>query len=124
MMAQTNNVFATELVDGTLVVSPQGDSTGFRYNDIHSETNAVITAIDRQNAQNLVINFKNVEIVGSIMISAIIKLARKITSKKGQAAFCSASETMEEVMQSMNLTRLWPCFETQEEAIESFKSND
>lgn len=124
MMAQTNNVFTTELVDGTLVVSPQGDSTGFRYNDIHSETNAVITAIDRQNAQNLVINFKNVEIVGSIMISAIIKLARKITSKKGQAAFCSASETMEEVMQSMNLTRLWPCFETQEEAIESFKSND
>lgn len=124
MMAQTNNVFATELVDGTLVVSPQGDSTGFRYNDIHSETNAVITAIDRQNAQNLVINFKNVEIVGSIMISAIIKLARKITSKKGQAAFCSASETMEEVMQSMNLTRLWPCFETQEEAIESFKPND
>jgi anti-anti-sigma factor len=124
MMTQTNTVFATQLVGQTLVVTPQGDSTGFRYNDIHAETNAVITAIDRQNAQNLVINFNSVEIVGSIMISAIIKLARKITSKKGQAAFCSASETMEEVMQSMNLTRLWPCFESQEEAIKSFESAD
>ena len=121
MMTHTNTVFTTQLVGQTLVVTPQGDSSGFRYNDIHAETNAVITAIDRQKAQNLVINFNSVEIVGSIMINAIIKLARKITSKKGQAAFCSASETMEEVMQSMNLTRLWPCFDTQEEAIRSFE---
>jgi len=124
MMTQTNTVFTTELVGQVLVVTPQGDSTGFRYNDIHGETNAVITAIDRQNAEHLVINFASVEIVGSIMISAIIKLARKITSKKGQAAFCDASVTMQEVMQSMNLTRLWPCFDSQEEAIKSFESSD
>ena len=122
MMAQTNSVFTTELVGHTLVVTPQGDSTGFRYADIHNETNAVITTIDRQKAQHLIINFNSVEIVGSIMISAIIKLARKITSKKGQAAFCCASSTMEEVIQSMNLTRLWPCFDSQEEAIKSFES--
>lgn len=123
MMTQMNTVFTTELVGQVLVVTPKGDSTGFRYNDIHSETNAVITSIDRQKAQHLVINFQSVEIVGSIMISAIIKLARKITSKKGNAAFCCTSDTMQEVMQSMNLTRLWPCFETQEEAIKSFESN-
>ena len=119
-MTQINTVFAMELVGDVLVLTPQGDSTGFRYSDIHSETNAVITAIDRRNAQHLVINFRNVEIVGSIMISAIIKLARKITSKKGHAAFCCTSDTMLEVMQSMNLTRLWPCFDSQEEAIMSF----
>jgi anti-anti-sigma factor len=124
MMTQTNTVFATQIVDGTLVVTPQGDSTGFRYNDIHSETNAVITAVDRQKAKNLVINFNSVEIVGSIMISAMIKLARKITSKNGQAAFCCASETMQEVMQSMNLTRLWPYFDTEEEAIASFETGE
>lgn len=123
MMAQTNTVFMTQLVNQTLIITPQGDSTGFRYNDIHSETNAVITAIDRQQARNLVVNFNSVEIVGSIMISAIIKLARKINSKKGQAAFCCASDTMQEVMHSMNLTRLWPYFDTQEAAIESFESH-
>ncbi|MBT7817554.1 MAG: STAS domain-containing protein [Polaribacter sp.] len=122
MMTHTNTVFTTQFVGQTLIVTPQGNSTGFRYNDIHAETNAVITAMDRQNARNLVINFNSVEIVGSIMISAMIKLARKITAKKGQAAFCSASETMKEVMQSMNLTRLWPYFESQEEAIKSFES--
>ena len=70
------------------------------------------------------INFRNVEIVGSIMISAIIKLARKITAKKGYAAFCCTSDTMQEVMQSMNLTRLWPCFDSQEEAIKSFEAKN
>ena len=122
MMTQTNNVFAVELVGQTLVVTPQGDSAGFRYIDIHSETNAVITAVDRQKARNLVINFGSVEIVGSIMISANIKLARKINSKNGQAAFCCASDTMQEVMQSMNLTRLWPYFDSQKSAIKSFES--
>jgi anti-anti-sigma factor len=122
MMSQTNNVFTTQLVNRTLVVTPQGDSTGFRYNDIHSETNSVIADIDRQKAQNLVINFNSVEIVGSIMISAIIKLARKITSKKGKAAFCCASETMQEVLQSMNLTRLWPYFDSEEAAVKFFET--
>ncbi|NQV24799.1 MAG: STAS domain-containing protein [Rhodopirellula sp.] len=122
MMIQTNTVFTTQLVNQTLVVTPQGDSTSFRYSDIHVETNSVIAAIDRHQARNLVVNFNSVEIVGSIMISAIIKLARKIDSKKGQAAFCCASETMQEVMQSMNLTRLWPCYDSQEEAIKSFES--
>jgi anti-anti-sigma factor len=121
-MTQINTVFAIEFVGDVLVLTLQGDSTGFRYSDIHSETNAVIRTIDRRNAQHLVINFKNVEIVGSIMISAIIKLARKITAKKGHAAFCCTSDTMREVMQSMNLTRLWPCFDSQEEAIKSFES--
>ena len=123
MMAQSYSVFAIEMVDQNLVVTPQGDSSGFRYVDIQSETNSVIAAIDRKNAQNLVVNFNSTEIVGSIMISAIIKLARKITSRKGQAAFCCASDTMQEVMQSMNLTRLWPYFDTQENAIKSFESD-
>jgi len=123
MMTQTNTVFTTKAIDDTLVIIPQGDSTGFRYNDIHAETNAIITLIGRQKCRRLVINFSSVEIVGSIMISAIIKLARKITSQKGQAAFCCASDTMQEVMQSMNLTRLWPYYETQEEAIASFEAD-
>ena len=122
MMTQTKTVFTTRTINETLVVTPQGDSTGFRYNDIHAETNAIITLIGRQKCRHLVIDFGSVEIVGSIMISAIIKLARRITSHKGQAAFCCASETMQDVMQSMNLTRLWPCFDSLEDAISSFKS--
>lgn len=124
MMTQTNTVFITTTVNETLVVRPQGDSSGFRYNDIHSETNAIIASIGRNKSCNLIIDFGGVELVGSIMISAIIKLARQITSRNGQAAFCCASDTMQDVMQSMNLTRLWPYFDTQEAAIESFESAD
>lgn len=123
MMTQANTVFAMEVVGDTMVVTPQGDASGFRYNEIHNDTNSVIVQIDRQNAQNLVINFSKLQIAGSIMISSIIKMARKIGNKQGQAAFCNASEDMKEVMESMNLTRLWPYFESQDDAINSFESN-
>jgi anti-anti-sigma factor len=99
------------------VVTPQGDATGFLYTDIHQDTNALIEFIDRNEIVNIVIDFGQVNILGSIIISSIIKLARKISSKDGKACFCQASESMRDIVSSMNLTRLWPCYETLDEAI-------
>ncbi len=115
------SVFAVQSVENVFVVSPQGDSGGFRYNDIHRETNTITDRLQRDQVTNLLIDFSDVEIVGSVMISAIIKIARQHASRKGAAAFCAASSTMRDVLQNMNLTRLWPCFETREEALKSFE---
>lgn len=120
MTTQTNQkVFLVEQVDGAMIVTPQGDGVGFRYNEIHIETNALVDEMRRQGATRLLIDFSGVEIIGSIMISSVIKMARQIASHKGQAAFCSASDTMFEVMNSMNLTRLWPYHETREKGLAS-----
>jgi anti-anti-sigma factor len=115
------NVFAVQSVDNVLVVSPQGDSLGFRYNDIHRETNSITDRLQRDRITNLLIDFSDVEIVGSVMISSIIKIARQHGTRKGAAAFCGASPTMREVLENMNLTRLWPCFDSREEALRSFE---
>jgi anti-anti-sigma factor len=117
MITHENRVFAIEQYEKTIVVSPQGDATGFRYTDIHKDTNGLVDLIDRKGIENLVIDFAQVNILGSIIISSIIKLARKISTKDGKACFCQASESMREVVSSMNLTRLWPYFETLDEAI-------
>jgi len=113
------NVFAVQAVDDVFVVSPQGDSGGFRYNDIHRETNTITDRLQRDRVTNLVIDFSDVEIVGSVMISAIIKIARQHGNRKGRSAFCGASPTMRDVLQAMNLTKLWPCFDSREEALKS-----
>lgn len=115
------SVFAVQSVDNVFVVSPQGDSGGFRYNDIHRETNTITDRLQRDRITNLVIDFSDVEIVGSVMISSIIKIARQHGNRKGRAAFCGASSTMRDVLQTMNLTKLWPCFDTREEALKSFE---
>jgi anti-anti-sigma regulatory factor len=92
-----NHVFAIERYGKTIVVTPQGDATGFRYTDIHRDTNALVDLIDRQEIENLVIDFGQVNILGSIIISSIIKLARKVSSKEGKACFSQASESMRDI---------------------------
>jgi len=123
-MGQSNSVFEMELVGDTLVVTPQGDASGFRYNEIHNETNTVLTELGRPRVKNLVVDLDYLQVGGSIVISSIIKMARKINTKKGGAAFCNASENMKKVIESMNLTRLWPCFNSQNEAIRSLQAED
>lgn len=120
-MTPTNTrVFGIEKRGKTLVVIPQGDSSGFRYSEIHRATNSVCDLIVRGQIENLIIDLTHVTILGSISISSIIKMARKIDEKKGRACFCQASSSMREVIHTMSLTKLWPYLETLDEAIALF----
>lgn len=119
-MTLTNHkIFVVEQHDQAIVVTPQGDATGFRYNDVHNETNALLDFIQRGRSIHVVVDFSQVEIIGSIMISSLMKIARKVGERGGQACFCHASDPMREVIRSMNLTKLWPYFDTRETAIAS-----
>lgn len=120
MTSATTGVFAVEAIGDVLVITPQGTSQSFRYNDIHRESNSLIDRLRREKAQHLVFDFSGVEILCSIMINAIIRIARQHDIQKGTSAFCSASPSMRDVIQNMNLTRLWPYFETRDEAVQSF----
>lgn len=122
MTGAETSVFSIESIGDVLVVSPQGTSQAFRYNDIHRETNALNDRMRRDGCEHLIIDFSNVEILCSIMINAIIRIARQHQSQKGTAAFCEASPTMCDVIQSMNLTRLWPYYQSRQDAIASFNA--
>ena len=78
-------VFHLERVGGTLVVVPQGNSKQFRYKDIHLEVNAVQVESRKPNVDSLLIDFGDVATLGSIMIDAIVKLARNV----GNALACA-----------------------------------
>ena len=120
-MSTPHNVFRVETEGDTLIVVPQGDASGFRYNDVHIETNASLRLLDNPALKNLVVDLGSVQVLGSIIITSIIKLARKAQNVGGGAAFCNASQPMLEVLETMNFGRLWPYFPTREEAIRSFE---
>ncbi len=117
----STKVFGIEKYESTLVVTPQGDASGYRYTDIHRDTNSICDLIDRDSVQNIIVDFSDVGILGSIIISSIIKIARKISERDGHACFCQASESMCDVIQSMSLTKLWPYYDTLDEAVGSFE---
>lgn len=121
-MRRFHKVFQMEEKGNTLVVCPLGDALGFRYLDVHNETNAVLRELDNQHLSNLVIDFGGKELFGSIIIGSIIKMARKAGQNGGQVAFCNASPEMMEALETMNLWKLWPYFATGTEAMASFGS--
>jgi anti-anti-sigma regulatory factor len=113
----TNKVFRLERDGNVLIVVPQGDASGFRYNDVHQESNAMLQVLDDPSLQNVVIDFTSELMLGSIIISVMIKLCRKAGGKGGKAAFCNASSDMLEVLQTMNLTKLWTHYSSRADAI-------
>lgn len=118
----TNKVFRLERDGNVLIVIPQGDANGFRYHDVHQESNTTLQALDDPSLQHVVVDFKAEIILGSIMISVVIKMCRKATGKGGKAVFCSASENMLDVLTTMNLTKLWPHYPTRSEAIAAVRA--
>ncbi len=122
MTVQNTKVFRLERDDDVLIVTPQGDATGFRYNDVHQESNLILQFLDDSTLRHVAIDFSCEQILGSIIISVLIKVCRKATSKGGKAVFCCASDDMLEVLTTMNLVKLWRYFPTRAEAIEAARA--
>ena len=117
MPAPNNKVFRLERDGNVLIVVPQGDSIGFRYNDVHQESNSTLQILDDATLQHVVIDFGCEQVLGSIILSVLIKICRKAGLKGGRAAFCNATPDMQDVLQTMNLVKLWKYFPTRVEAI-------
>lgn len=122
MTAPLHKVFRLERDGNVLIVTPQGDASGFRYNDVHHESNMTLQLLDDPSLLHVVIDFKSEQILGSIIVSVIIKVCRKAGAKGGKAAFCNASPDMLEVLTTMNLIKLWPYFSSRAEAIDAVRA--
>lgn len=119
----TNKVFRLERDGNVLIVIPQGDASGFRYHDVHQESNTTLQVLDDPSLAHVVVDFTSEQMLGSIIISVVIKVCRKAGGKGGKAAFCNASSDMLEVLQTMNLTRLWTHYPSRSEAIAAVRAD-
>ena len=108
-------------IDGnSIIITPKGDGHSFRYSDLQKECNAIRRTIEEPFPEVLIIDFSDLRYFGSEFIGALISLARNKTDLGGKAAFCSASDDMQRVLQNMKLTHLWPYHDTLDEALASF----
>jgi anti-anti-sigma regulatory factor len=122
MSAPHNKVFKLERDDDVLIVIPQGDAHGFRYHEVHLESNATLQVLDDPSLRHVIIDFGSEHVLGSIMISVVIKICRKVGTRGGKAAFCNANPDMLDVLHTMNLDRLWPYCPTREDALTSLRA--
>jgi len=84
MPASNNKVFRLERDDNVLIVIPQGDAIGFRYNDVHQESNSTLQILDDTTLKHVVVDLGCEQVLGSIIISVLIKICRKAGLKGGK----------------------------------------
>lgn len=105
-------IFSVRQVGDALVVSPRGEGSAFRYQDLHLESNTVRSLLNRPGINNLVIDLSQMTYFGSEFIGALVSMLREVRNRGGKACFCNANEQMLQVLQNMSLFKLWPHYDS------------
>jgi anti-anti-sigma regulatory factor len=113
-LTRQHQVFPVEESGETLIVTPQGDIRDFFYQDIHLESNRVIHILQQYQFTHLIVDYSQVQIVGSIVLDAVASFCR---SARGRAVQCGACPEMLSVLETTNFTTIWPHFATRAEAL-------
>lgn len=110
-------MFSVETVGDIVVLQPRGEGGGFRYQDLHSEVSSVRTYLLRPGHKNLIVDLTQMDYFGSEFIGALVSMLRETKTRGGKACFCGAIPQMLEVLANMSLTKLWPHYDTREQAL-------
>jgi anti-anti-sigma factor len=110
-------IFQLEQTGPTVVVTPEGDGSAFRYQDLHVEVNAIRSHMLKPGQKNLIVDLHKMDYFGSEFIGALVSMLRETKMRGGLACFCDASPQMQQVLQNMSLFKLWPHFASRAEAL-------
>lgn len=117
-MLDPQKVFKVERHGDVLVVLPQGPALDFRYQEVHLESNALYRVVDEPQLKHVVVDLGCVSFVDSVIISSILRVLTRVKQRGGKAVFCCGSENMQSILKCIKIGKLWPHFDTREQAIE------
>jgi len=118
-MPDPEKVFHIDRVGETLVIAPQGPTMDFQYNDVHLDSNSLLRVLDEPDLKNVVIDMNVVNYIDSIIISSLLRSLTKSRQLGGTGVFCCVSDAVAEILKCIQLGKLWPVFETRDEALAS-----
>lgn len=117
-LTRLHRIFSVAWDGDTLIVTPQGRSRDFRYQDIQLEANCIIQILRTQSFRNVLVDFHLVRLSGSLIIDALTQFCR---AAQGVGAICECSPEQLQSLQDMNLLSLWPYYPTRAEAVRALR---
>ena len=118
-MVKHLKLFDVQQTGETIVVSPQGQGSGFRYQDLHVESNVVRNHLLKTPKCNLIIDLGSMDYCGSEFIGSLVSMLRETRNRGGSALFCAANPHIHKVLDNMSLFKLWPYHATRDEALQA-----
>ncbi len=117
-------IFTVEKNGNVVIITPKGEGSAFRYQDLHVEANAIRGLMLKPEHKHLIVNLAEMDYFGSEFIGSLVSMLRETKSRGGKSLFCAAKPQMLQVLQNMSLFKLWPHFEKLEDALADLKEQD
>lgn len=76
--------------------------------------------VEKRNNVNLLLNMKQLTYVSSAGIGALVKLLKQTNRKNGKFKLCSLTPDVLEVIEVMNLNKIFALYDTEEDALKAF----
>ena len=102
-------------VDKAIVIYVDGDLTTNSSPVVETEINAIL----EEAVTNVVINVEKVNFIASTGLRIILKLGKRLRNEELQLVVCSMNATTKSVFEMSGFTKMFPAFETEDEALES-----
>ena len=122
MTDNPTKVFGIERQGDTLIVLPQGPTLNFKYHQVHLESNNLQQIADDPNLVNALIDLRDVNYLDSLIIGSLVRVLAKTKRAGGKALFCNGSDELQSILKCIKLGKLWPHYDSREEALQSLQS--
>lgn len=115
--ASNERVFSAYQTNGVFVINAFVDGDRARYTDLRAEISRITNEIRQSQTTRVVIELSSAIHMTSVAIGAMVKIARDAGSCGADVCLSSAPANVLHVLETMNLTNLWPHYASLELAI-------
>ena len=76
--------------------------------------------IIEKDSKNLLVNFKKLEFISSLVIAALVYMLKKVKEKDGKLKFCELKSKVKEIFEVTDLDKVFEVYPTESAAIAKF----
>jgi anti-anti-sigma factor len=115
------NVFQVEREGPTLVVTPQGSVSSLAAGTLQPEIDALLGEIAVGDVRSVVFDLAEVTYFGSLMLSAIQSVWKRLRPAQGKVALCNVSDLGRDILRIARFDLLWPVYASRQEALDAVR---
>lgn len=103
--------------DITIVDILKQEITMYEIDKVKKEFSDII----EKDSMNLLVNFKKLEFISSLVIAALVYLHKKVKENNGRLKFCELTSKVKEIFEVTDLDKVFEAYPTEATALAKFK---
>lgn len=111
------HIFARELHKNCLLLNSQMELGSLNESEIVQETVDLLELIKTSQPTNLVIDLSQSDYLGTVMLSAVLRLWKRIAERGGNMVLCNVSRKIVQVLRFSRLDTIWTICDSREQAL-------